>query len=76
MIEFLVSYRIIDFLERHSFISIDQPAYLKRQSTQTGLHSVIDDWLENFNYCAIKGACLLDISKCFDSINHTILLKK
>ena len=55
---------------------MDQYAYLKRHSTQTSLHRVIDDWLENVNDGAITGACLLDISKCFDSINHTILLKK
>ena len=76
MIEFLVSYQIIDFLEKHSFISMDQSAYLKRHSTQTSLHRVLDDWLENVNDGAITGACLLDISKCFDSINHKILLKK
>ena len=76
MIESLVSYQIIDFLEEHSFISMDQSAYLKRHSTQTSLHRVIDDWLGNVNDGAITGACLLDISKCFDSINHTILLKK
>ena len=76
MIESLVSYQIIDFLEEHSFISMDQSAYLKRHSTQTSLHRVIDDWLDNVIDGAILGACLLDISKCFDSINHTILLKK
>ena len=76
MIKSLVSYQIIDFLEEHSFISMDQSAYLKRHSTQTSLHRVIDDWLENVNDGAITGTCLLDISKCFDSINHTILLKK
>ena len=76
MIESLVSYQIIDFLEEQSFISMDQSAYSKRHSTQTSLHRVIDDWLENVNDGAIAGACLLDISKCFDSINHTILLKK
>ena len=55
---------------------MDQSAYLKRHSTQTSLHRVIADWLENVNDGAITGVCVLDISKCFDSINHTILLKK
>ena len=55
---------------------MDQSAYLKRHFTQTSIHRVIDDWLENVNDRAITGACLLDISKYFDSINHTILLKK
>ena len=76
MIESIVSYQIIDFLEEHSFISMDQSAYLKRQPTQTSLHRVIDDWPENVNDFAITGAYLLDISKWFDSSNHTILLKK
>ena len=76
MIESLVSYQIIDFVEEHSFISTDQSAYLKRHSTQTNLHRFIDDWLDNVNDGAITDNCLLDISKCFDSINHTILLKK
>ena len=72
MIESLVNF----FLEEHSFISMDISAYLKRHSTQIILHRVINDCLENVNDCAITGACMLDISKCFDSINHTILLKK
>ena len=76
MVESLVSYQIIDYLESHSFISMDQPAYLKMHSTQTCLHRVIDDWLEHINDGEITGACLRDISKCFDSINHIILLKK
>ena len=66
MIESLVGYQIIDFLEEFGFISIDQSAYLKSHSTQTILHRVIYDWLKNVNDCAIKGAYLLDIdiSKC------------
>ena len=75
-IESFVSYQTIDFLEEHSFISIDQSAYLKRHSTQTSLRRVIDDWLENVNDCDITGTCMLEISKCFDSISHTFRLKK
>ena len=42
MIESYVSNQIIKYLG-HAFISIDQSAYLKRHSTQTSLHRVIDD---------------------------------
>ena len=76
MIESFVSDQIIKYLEDHAFISIDQSAYLKRHSTQTSLHRVIHDWLEQIHDNSLTGACLLDISKCFDSINHEILLKK
>ena len=76
MIESFVSNQIIKYLEDHAFISIDQSAYLKRHSTQIRLHRVIDDWLEQINDNSLTGACLLDISKCFDYINDEILLKK
>ena len=36
----------------------------------------MDDWLEHINDGEITGACLLDISKCFDSINNIFLLTK
>ena len=57
-------------------ISMDQSAYLKRHSTQTSLHRVIDDWMDQINDDSLTGVCLLDISKCFESINHEILLIK
>ena len=59
-------------MEEHSFISMDQYAYLKRHSTQTSLHRVIDDWLDNVNDGAITGAYLLDISKCFDHSHNSV----
>ena len=55
-----------------SFISMDQSTYLKIDSKQTYFLRIMADWLENFNY----GVCLLGVSKCFISINHTALLKK
>ena len=76
MIESFVSDQIIKYLDDYAFISIDQSAYLKIHSTQTSLHRVIDDWLEQIHNNSLTGACLLDISKCFGSINHEILLKK
>ena len=76
MIESLVRKQVIQYLEDHAFIPMDQSAYLKRHSTQTSLHRVIDDWLDQINDNSLTGVCLLDISKCFDSTNHEILLKK
>ena len=76
LVESLVCSQIILYLESHDFISHDQSAYPKRHSAQTSLHRVIDDWLENINEGELTVACQLDISKCFDSINHDILLKK
>ena len=66
----------MSYLIKFEYISIDQSAYKKYHNTQTSLHRVIDDWLENMNDNVFTGVCLLDIKKCFDSIDHAILLKK
>ena len=42
----------------------------------TSLHRIIDDWLDNINEDQITGVCFLDICKCFDTINHSILQLK
>ena len=76
MIESLIGVQMIDYLEEYNFISIDQSAYLKRHSTITSLHRIIDDWLESMNDEMLIGAVFYDISKCFDSINHSLLLRK
>ena len=49
---------------------------LRTLKVQTSLHRVIDDWLENINDNQTTGVCLLDISKCFDTTSHRILLRK
>ena len=64
------------FVEENNLISLDQSAYLKNHSTQTSVHRVLEDWLENINEGEFTGACLFDISKCFDTINHRLLLFK
>ena len=76
IIEKEVHCQLSGYLKEHDFISPDQSAYLAQHSTQTSLHRVYDDWLEALNDGLSVSACFLDISKCFDSINHTILLHK
>lgn len=76
ILEQLVQSQLLEYLQSHCFISADQSAYLARHSTQTCLHRAVDDWLENVNENQITGAILLDISKCFDVIDHNILLQK
>ena len=76
IIEKIINVQLLDYLQKHDFISIDQSAYLKHHSTQTSLHRVIDDWLENMNDGLLTGACFLDIQKCFDTIDHDLLLAK
>ena len=76
VLEQLVCSQLTAYLMKYKFISPDQSAYLPGHSTQTSLHRAVDDWLENINENQVTGAILLDVSKCFDTINHTLLLRK
>ena len=76
LIEKLIKTQLLDYLTLHNFISGDQSAYLKGHSTVTCLHRVVDNFLENINEGDFAGLCMVDITKCFDSINHEQLLKK
>ena len=62
------------YMDDHAFITIDQSAYRKKHSTQTSLHRLIDDILENRNNNEITGLCFLGIQKYFDTIDHTIII--
>jgi hypothetical protein len=71
-----VQSQLIRFLVENDFIHISQSAYRKFHSTQTAIYRVLEDWLDNITDNLITGVCLLDISKCFDTIDHGILLQK
>ena len=64
------------YLEINDLITIDQSAYRQQHNTQTALHRVIDDWLCNMSDGNLTAVCSFDITTCFYTINHSILLKK
>ena len=74
--EKLIAGQFVSYLKKHSIISEDQSAYLEGRSTQTSLHRIIDDILESMDEGEITAACFIDITKCFDSIDHSFLLRK
>ena len=76
LVERQVQAQLLDYLTDHDMISVDQFAFLKNHSTQSSLHRVIDEFYESFNEHELLGSCLLDISKCFDTIDHELLLFK
>ena len=76
IIEREVQSQLMTYFTKHDLITIDQFAFLKNHSTVGCLHRLIDDWYEAINEGEYIMSCFFDIKKCFDTINHTILLKK
>ena len=71
-----ITLHVMGYLEVNNLITSDQSAYRNQHNTQTYLHIVVDDWLFNISDGNLTGVCSFDITKCFDTINHAILLKK
>ena len=68
--------QLLSYMELHSFITPYQSAYLKKHSTVTCLHRVVDELFEHLDDGMLAAVCFLDIEKCFDTIDHEILLFK
>ena len=71
-----VKAQLMDYLETNRLITVDQSAYLKQHNTQTALHNVVDDCLYNMSDGILTGVRSFDITKCCDTINHSILMRK
>lgn len=76
ILEKAVDLQLSSYLTEHELISCSQSAFRKGHSTATASHKLVDDILENMNEGLITGACFFDLSKCFDTIDHSILLQK
>ena len=68
--------QLVEHLEKNNLLSNHQHAYRKSHSTKTCLFEVVNylyRLIDQKKYTAIVS---LDLSKAFDSINHSLILKK
>lgn len=76
VIEKVVQKQLLHYLLLNELIVLDQSAYRPMFNTQTALHRVVDSWIDNVCDGLLTGVCLLDIRKCFDTIDHNLLREK
>ena len=76
ILEKSVKTQLMSYLLRNNLLTSNQYAYIKGKSTQLALHTVIEKWLKNIDNGEITAACFLDLSKCFDTVKHSVLLRK
>ena len=67
---------ISHFIENQGLLNDKQGGFRKGKSTISTVALLIDDILMGLNNKKFSIAAFIDLKKAFDTINHTILLKK
>ena len=68
--------RIYAFLVKHSILFKHQFGFLPSKNTSHAIISLVDYVLDCFENKSLSCGIFLDLSKAFDTIDHTILLRK
>ena len=66
----------LDYLTSDTPLHNKQSAYRPYHSCETALLSLTDNWLRAMDSKELVGAVLLDLSKAFDLVDHSLLLSK
>ena len=76
IVERYVNLHFKTFLEANDLLYSRQSGFRENHSCQTSLIRIIDDWITAIDNNQIVGTLMLDLSKAFDLVNHSILLTK
>ena len=76
MLEKIVHDQLIEYLITNKILTPNQSAFRKLYSTVTSLINGTDYWYGNMDKKQLNLAIFLDLKKAFDTVDHTILLKK
>ena len=76
VVERLVHQQLYHYLSNNYLLASSQHGFRPRHSTETALLSVTDQILAASDRGELSLLCLLDLSKCFDVIDHELLLQK
>ena len=76
VVERVVHQQLYHYLSQNHLLACTQHGFRPRHSTETALLSVTDRILAATDRGEVSMLCLVDLSKCFDVIDHELLIGK
>ena len=76
VLEKLIYERIVKHLTRNNLLISNQYGFRANHSTEQAIFTLLHSVLESMNKKQMVGGVFCDLQKAFDTVNHTILLKK
>ncbi len=74
--EKIVHHQVSVYLQEHSLLHEAQSGFRQCHTTQDVLLSTVDDWRKEIDNDQLVGSVMIDLSKAFDVVDHSILLRK
>ena len=76
VLERIIYNHLYDYLQTNKLLSKFQSEFRRFHSTATSLLDATMEWLTNMDSSKINSVVFLDLSKAFDTVDHSILLRK
>ena len=76
ILEKIMYNRMKDFIEKHKLLHSSQYGFRKAHSTQHAILDIVEAIQRNMDKHLFSCGVFIDLKKAFDTVNHTILLKK
>ena len=74
--EKIVAQRLINFIDKYKLLNNRQFGFRKHHNTVHAMINLLDTCLDGLDERLTVGGVFLDISKAFDSVDHSILIRK
>ena len=76
LLERVVQWQLYAYLHKHSILNVAQSGFCPGHATQDVLVATVDDWRQSLDEGKVVGSVMLDLSKAFDTISHSIMHSK
>ena len=74
--EKIIAQRMMNYINKNKILSASRFGFRTNCSTDLAVTSIYDKLLQNMDDKKVTCSIFLDLQKAFDSVDHTIILKK